>query len=223
MGTCAKRFRPCKRSGRGVWRRFLKMRPVAFVAAVAAALTLTSCSSTYSSNTATRAEPLDITARWDHKPQSEVWTGAVLDALDRHGAPLVSVVPADIDTWCPAYADGSREERKAFWVGLLSALAKHESTWRPDAAGGGGRWIGLVQIAPGTARSYGCVADSTAELKNGAANLSCAVRIMASTVLRDGVVSEGMRGVAADWGPFHQARKREDMREWVRSQGYCQG
>ena len=44
---------------------------------------------------------------------------------------------------------------------------------------------------------------------------------MAITVPRDNVVSEGMRGVAADWGPFHSSRKREDMRSWVRDQSYC--
>ena len=38
---------------------------------------------------------------------------------------------------------------------------------------------------------------------------------------RDRVVSEGMGGVAADWGPFHSARKREDMRQWLLSQDYC--
>jgi hypothetical protein len=48
------------------------------------------------------------------------------------------------------------------------------------------------------------------------------LRIMAETVPRDGVVSAGMRGVAADWGPFHQGTKREDMRAWVSSQDYCQ-
>ena len=44
---------------------------------------------------------------------------------------------------------------------------------------------------------------------------------MARTVRRDGVVSRGMRGVAADWGPFHSERKREDMRDWLREQPYC--
>jgi hypothetical protein len=42
---------------------------------------------------------------------------------------------------------------------------------------------------------------------------------MGETVPRDGVVSRGMRGVAADWGPFHSSRKREDMRQWLRGAG----
>lgn len=162
-------------------------------------------------------------ARWDHLPQSERWTQAVLAALDGHGAPLVELVPADAETWCPAYPEATRDERKAFWVGLLSSLAKHESTWRPDVSGGEGRWHGLLQISPATARGYGCRATSAEALKSGPANLSCGIRIMGVTVPRDGVIAAGGGGVAADWGPFSQASKRSDMRNWVRQQPYCQG
>ena len=63
------------------------------------------------------------------------------------------------------------------------------------------------------------------ELKNGAANLSCAARIMAHTVLRDGVIhgykGRKGRGVTADWGPMHSAAKRRDMAGWLRRQAYC--
>ncbi|GAD55116.1 transglycosylase SLT domain-containing protein [Limimaricola cinnabarinus] len=159
---------------------------------------------------------------WDHRPESAQWTDATLAALKAHGAPLLSQVPGDIATWCPGYAEASRDERAAFWAGMLSALAKHESTWNPGAVGGGGKWFGLVQIAPATARSYGCAAGSGSALKDGVSNLSCAVRIAARTVRRDGVVSAGMRGLAADWGPFHSSRKRSDMANWTRNQSYCQ-
>ncbi|MEM9248314.1 MAG: transglycosylase SLT domain-containing protein [Pseudomonadota bacterium] len=160
--------------------------------------------------------------RWDHLPEAEDWTSTALSALDTHGSVLPQVMPRDISTWCPAYPDADLEQRKAFWTGLISTLAKHESTWNPRAVGGGGLWFGLVQIAPATARGYGCEARSGAALKDGSANLSCAIRIMSHTVARDGVVSHNMRGVAADWGPFHSSRKREDMRAWVSAQPYCQ-
>jgi len=161
-------------------------------------------------------------ARWDFRPEGRQWTEVSVAALASHGRPLIDIVPGDIDAWCPGYTTANETERKAFWVGLLSALAKHESTWRPEAAGGGGKWFGLLQIAPATARGYGCQAQTAEALKDGAANLSCAIRIMAVTVPRDGVVAARGRGVAADWGPFHQSSKREEMRTWVRSQPYCQ-
>jgi hypothetical protein len=136
---------------------------------------------------------------------------------------LLNVVPEDIEAWCPAYSDAGPDQRAAFWAGLASALSWYESTHRADAVGGGGRWFGLVQIAPATARYRGCAVGTGEALMNGAANLRCAVRIMAQNVERDGVVSRGMRGVAAEWGPFHSSQRREGMRAWVSEQAYCSG
>ncbi|GGE47113.1 transglycosylase SLT domain-containing protein [Actibacterium pelagium] len=182
--------------------------------------TLSACASSDADlDAATRSEVPAM--RWDHLPDGDDWTGAAFTALETHGAVLPSLVPDDIQDYCPAYPDNDMEDRRAFWSGLASALAKHESTWQPDAVGGEGRWHGLLQISPGTARAYGCVARSGQALQDGPANLSCAVRIWASTVPRDGVVSSGMRGVAADWGPFHSRRKRQDIMEWTRAQDYC--
>ena len=148
---------------------------------------------------------------------------AAVTSLDTHGADLVKMVPADIDLYCPGYARANAEARKAFWVNLVASLSYHESTWRPDVSGGGGRWHGLLQISPATAQGYGCKAQDAAALKNGALNVSCGIRIMAETVPRDGVISQGMRGVAADWGPFHQATKRQDIMSYTRTLPYCRG
>ena len=159
--------------------------------------------------------------RWSHREKAPIWTRSALAALRAHGAALVSGVPSDIETWCPGYAAAGPQGRRAFWVGLLSALAKHESTYRAQAVGGGGRYFGLLQIAPATARGYDCRARSGEALRHGPSNLSCAIRIMAHTVSRDGVISAGMRGVAADWGPFQSRSKRRDMQNWLRAQPYC--
>jgi hypothetical protein len=159
---------------------------------------------------------------WDGHPEDMEWTLAAMAALRGPGAPLARTVPRDIGDWCPGYAAADTGQRRAFWAGLISALAWHESTHDHTAIGGGGQWFGLVQIAPGTARWRGCRATTGEALLDGPANLSCGLRIMGITVPRDQVISEGMRGVAADWGPFHSARKREEMRTWLRRQDYCQ-
>ncbi len=161
--------------------------------------------------------------RWDHRPEATIWTTQALAAVDTHPEQLPAIIPADIKTWCPGYADATEEEREAFWVGLMSALAKHESTWNPVASGGGGAWIGLLQISPATARHYGCEARTAAALKDGAANLDCAVRIAAVQVRRDGMVAGGgARGMGRDWAPFRNDAKRADMAGWTRAQAYCQ-
>lgn len=160
--------------------------------------------------------------RWDGHPEDMDWTLAAIAALRGPGAPLVRTVPRDIAEWCPGYEAAGPGQRRAFWAGLVSALAWHESTHREQAVGGGGQWFGLVQISPATARFRGCVATTGEALLEGEANLTCGLRIMGATVSRDRVVAQGMRGVAADWGPFHSDEKREEMRTWLRSQDYCQ-
>lgn len=163
---------------------------------------------------------------WDHVPQARDWTDATMNAVMSHGRPLLSTIPKDIEAFCPGYAEGSDADRAAFWTGLLSALAKFESTWNPEAAGGGGRWIGLLQIDPRTARGYGCSADSAGELKDGEMNLACGVRIIAATVPRDNAIAtrdSRWRGIAADWAPMQKAFARDYIADWTRAQDYCAG
>ena len=160
--------------------------------------------------------------RWDTRPEAATWTNRALGEVRAHDDQLASRVPADIATFCPAYANASLANRRAFWVGLLSATAKHESTFNPKASGGGGRYIGLMQISPGTARRAECTAQSSAALKDGAANLECAVRILAPHVAEDGMVAgKGNRGMARDWGPLTRKSKRADIAAWTSAQPYC--
>lgn len=164
-------------------------------------------------------------ARWDFREGGQTWSLAAMSALAAHGSVLQETVPQDIDRWCPAYREAGAAQRRAFWVGMMSALAKHESTYRPDAVGGGNLWFGLLQIYPPTARGYGCHARTGEALKNPADNLSCAVRIMAVTVPRDNAIAihnGRWRGVAADWGPMTNRSKIAEMANWTRAQSYCQ-
>ena len=164
-------------------------------------------------------------ARWDFRDDSESWTLASLAALKSHGSRLEETVPRDIENWCPGYANNPPHLRRAFWVGMISALVKHESTYRPEAVGGGDLWYGLTQIYPDTAQRYGCQATTGQELKDPEDNLSCAIRIMNVTVPRDNAIAirdSRWRGVAADWGPMSNPSKISEMSAWTRSQEYCQ-
>jgi len=163
--------------------------------------------------------------RWGDSERHKSWNAAADVALRSHGLMLSLTVPADISIWCPHYPQADLATRRQFWVGFLSALAKHESTYKPRAVGGGGKWFGLMQISPATARGYGCRARTGEALKSGEDNLSCAIRIMAVTVPRDGVVHDydgRWRGVSADWGPMRSERKRADIARWLRNQPFCE-
>lgn len=190
---------------------------------------LAACQSTITPQTeekpAAEAQSMQLSApppmRWGDRSGSDGWTKATLAALDREGVTILSNVPGDIESFCPNYAELGQPGRKAFWAGLLSALAKHESTYNPTASGGGGKWLGLMQIAPATWRGYDCNGTIT----NGADNMACAVRIMSRQVERDNAVvrdgSGGWRGVARDWAPMRNASKRADIAAWTSSQSYC--
>lgn len=161
---------------------------------------------------------------WERYSGSKEWTWEALQAVSNKDAQLSARVPADIATWCPAYESAPIEQRRAFWVGMLHAVAKHESTWNPKASGGGGRYIGLMQISPRTAASHGCDAQSAAALKDGGENLTCAVEIFSKSVARDGLVAGGgNRGIGRDWGPFRKADKRAEMAAWSSAQPWCSG
>lgn len=175
------------------------------------------------SEAAVEAEPFPV-MRWSHVNGSDAWDDAALAALSTHGQPLVEIVPKDIERWCPAYADAEPAQREAFWVGLLSALAKHESTYKQTAVNSNGKWFGLLQISPATARGYQCRAGTGTALKDGGENVSCAIRIMSVTVPRDGVIAtkdSRWRGVAADWGPMRVGSKQRDIAGWLNDQPFC--
>lgn len=171
------------------------------------------------------APPVVPVTQWDHRPEAKDWTLSTMNAIAESGRPLIETPLADIDAFCPGYRTAADRQRKAFWVGLFSGLAKYESTWNPQAAGAGGRYRGLLQIFPQTARYRGCDINGAGELYDGATNLSCAVRIAAAAVERDGVVVGGpgnWGGVAADWPPMRDAAKRAEIAAFTRSQSYCQ-
>lgn len=160
--------------------------------------------------------------RWHRRAEADSWTAEALQAVAEKDAVLTAKVPADIAQWCPGYKSADADDRRAFWVGLMSAVAKHESSWNPAAAGGGGRYIGLMQISPRTAAQHGCDANSAGALKNGGDNLTCAVEIFAEQVGADGVVAgNGSRGIGRDWGPFRNASKRAEMSAWTSAQPFC--
>lgn len=160
--------------------------------------------------------------RWDARPEAASWTTRAMAAVASHDAELANRVPSDIAAFCPGYETATMNERRAFWVGLMSSTAKHESSFNPKAVGGGGRYIGLMQISPRTAAHSDCSARSTAALKDGAANLECAVRIFAPHVAQDGqVAGKGNLGVARDWGTFHRRAARAEIAAWTASQAYC--
>jgi hypothetical protein len=200
------------------------MRINTLLACAFSALSLSACSSVSMPDFAALLAGIDLPAmRWDARPEADQWTKATLVAVAAHDDVLATRVPSDINAWCPGYKKGTMMERRSFWAGVLSAVSKYESSYNPKASGGGGRYIGLLQISPASAAHHGCTATSAKALKDGVANLQCGVEIMAAAVAKDGVVAgKGGQGVGRDWGPFSKAKYRNEMAAWTSKQSYCQ-
>lgn len=182
--------------------------------ALALILTLAACSG------APAETGPEIPARWNHVPESGAWNAAMMQALTTHGAPMLSIVPEDAETFCPGFSAASESQRAAFYVAFFSGLARYESGWNPRAAGAGGRYQGLLQISPATARHHGCDLPAGG-LYDGTANLTCAVRIASRAVTRDGVIATGRGGIAADWPPMRDAARRREVAEFTRALPQC--
>jgi hypothetical protein len=201
--------------------RFL---PLSLLAALGAAALTAGCTLATPDTGVEVSRAAHVTTRWDHRPEAQRWTAAKFAALETEGRALVATVPQDIDTFCPGYESADIDGRKAFWTALFSGLAGYESTWRPEAAGAGGRYRGLLQIWPTSARYYGCDLSHPNGLYDGPTNLRCAARIAAQAVERDKVVvgsSGNWGGVAKDWPPMRDARKRNDIAAFTRSLPVC--
>lgn len=113
---------------------------------------------------------------------------------------LPSLVPNDVDKFCPSYASRSDSERVVFWVGLLSIVARPESDFKPDATytesfkdSDGSPVVsrGLLQISIESAnqKRYSCSVRRAEDLHDPRVNLACGVKILDAWVRLDNVIA----------------------------------
>ena len=73
-----------------------------------------------------------VHAEWDSIPSGRDWTAITLKAMDDLGGDLLSMEsPRDAAEYCPRFSKLTRDQRKAFYVKLISAIAKLESDLNP--------------------------------------------------------------------------------------------
>lgn len=133
---------------------------------------------------------------------------------------LPDLIPNDIALFCPSYAGLNAAHRTRFWVGLISAMARPESNFKPetkylepeitDAAGKNVTSRGLLQISLESAnqRAYSCGIDRAEDLHDPAVNLACAAKIMSYWVKKE-------RSIAAQAKPaIGASRYWSTLRAW---------
>lgn len=163
---------------------------------------------------AASSSPIAFVADWDDRAEGAQWTAFTRAALATEGRALRMIEPTDVAAYCPAYTTLSGEEREAFWLGLLSSMARFESDFRPttsfqenfnDRTGKSVISRGLLQLSQESANSslYRCGIEDSEELHDPRTNLNCAVKIMTALVSRDRTIGAQVdgrwRGGSAYW------------------------
>jgi len=137
-------------------------------------------------------------AAWAEKNTDGSWTKATLHAVSE--SPLSMITPRDISYFCPMYPNLEPGQRNKFWVGLLSAMARSESNFRPETTFtesfpdmSGKRVIsrGLLQISIESANQsrYDCKVARAEDLHVPEINLGCGVKILSALVKADDVIA----------------------------------
>lgn len=175
-------------------------------------------------------------AAWSGSNRDGSWTRTTESAVAQSG--LVKLVPKDVQYFCPAYPELGKTERQKFWVGLLSAMAKPESNFKPhrfyrekfrDSKGLNVVSRGLLQISIESAnqKRYGCDIPYAAKLHDPAVNLRCGVKILSKWVSTDGIIAKhdkarSHKGASRYWSTLRpQHGHLRTIAEFTRNLSFC--
>ena len=193
-----------------------------------------------------RARPA-VDADWDAEPDAAAWTELTGRAIDEVGGALIAAEPRDVAQFCPGYASLDADGRRAFWIGLISAMARLESDFDPSVAFDerahcsypgcegdfttqDGRAVvsrGLLQLSQESANAYrNCSVppERELELHEPGLNLRCAVVILARWVEGDGQIGDSerpYRGGARYWSVLRRPANLEAIRRFTASTSIC--
>lgn len=172
---------------------------------------------------------------WKKVNKDGSWTRAAEQAVG--ATSLATLEPKDIATFCPAYATRDTAQRNQFWAGLLSAMARPESNFKPHTEyeepkifGADGKPVisrGLLQISieSANAKAYKCGIKQATDLHKVDVNLNCGARIMAHWVAKDGQVAAPEtppRGGARYWSVLRGARGHlDEISGFTRAMAVC--
>ena len=126
------------------------------------------------------------------------WVSFTEKAIEEVGQNLLNTTVEEEKELCL-----TKENRKAAYVMLFSALAKFESAYKPetfykenfkDAKGNFVISRGLLQISQESANSYGCNITDAKQLHDPETNLRCGVRILNKWVGMDKKIEGGTTG-----------------------------
>ncbi len=177
-----------------------------------------------------------IRARWESSQRDGAnWSKYVFENIATLAPNLLTKNPGGIAQFCPGYSGLSANDKRNFWVYLLSAMTELESSHNPaltytekfsDASGKPVVSRGLLQISIESGNSYGCGFKTETELHDPQKNLGCGLRILNKWVGKDAQLA-GKDLVAGNWvgGSRYwsvlRAPKVTTIQGWTKAQRIC--
>lgn len=140
------------------------------------------------------------------------WERFTIEALEAHGKELLDFEsPKDAETF--SFKAKTRQERKAFYLMLISLMAWRESSFKPDTkyeesghlAGVTSR--GLLQISLDSGKSYNKNLKNAQELHDPKINLETGVMILNRWIPKDGYIGTDKKGGARYWSVLREHSK----------------
>lgn len=192
--------------------------------------------------------PVTYQAMWDsYVDPNGAYTGRdltriTLRELHAQSPAFYEVNPEDYRQWCPAFKQLDTEGRKAFYLALISGVARYESDFRAGVKyleSGGHYSRGLTQLGQ-LALSYyprsRCdVSGDPRQLHDVGENLTCATMLVSYWVQRDQHIATKRKegegegdaryfGAARYWSTLREGlRGYEQISAYTRSLPICQG
>lgn len=161
----------------------------------------------------------DDYASWRKVNKDCSWTNAAEKAAA--ASSLSTQSPSDVTDFCPSYPHLNAEKRNKFWAGLLSAMARPESNYKPSITytenftdGSGKKVIsrGLLQISIESAnqKRYSCGVKQSEDLHDSSINLACGIKILEAWVVNDQVIASYQKGTSRGGGRYWSVLRKSN-------------
>ncbi len=180
------------------------------------------------------------------EPRASELRKLTVEAIDKFGKDLVSSLPADLADFCPPFQRLNEEQKKGFWVQLVSGIAREESNYksltsvvssrvdpltkRPMSKEG---LLGLSyyherkykRVAPG-ACDFNHEQDSNAEyssvdertsIQNPLNNINCGIGILNYHVKRDRLIASQLNNKFKGGAQVWSSLQNRDPRNRIRA------
>ena len=179
---------------------------------------------------------LQKTYTWDWRRDHPEYHKLATQWIVEKAPKLLTTTPADINNYCPGYANKTPEERLEFWGLFLSVISWMESSHRTehsyeevgilDSKGKNVVSRGLLQFSYESASGYLPSLSSADELHDPSTALQIGAIALNRFIVKDGVISSGKKGqwkgAARYWSVLRNNPKHLQIQSWLKSANYRQ-